>query len=322
MRLNTVDFGGNDEKENKCNRFPAAMLLISSLIWLSLSSAAKIYTANLDGAYNDRNIWIPSYPGNIIRETDTVYIANDVKLTTDIVIKGMLMVRSTGSLMGSKNLVVLQSGKLLNFGITISEGLASKGLVYNKHIMEVARDFINSGEVINQESMVVGNIVDNIGLITGQGGSFMANRKFINSQTGILKGCIDVCSNNFINVDGGTIDSTHLSFCGHRIFSNVYLSADIRKDNIVLSLRNATSADYKKYQVERSVDGIHYVPLATVNKSQLDDLSLPFRYVDEEVIKSNSLFYRLKVTGNDNTETFIPPVEVGNIPSTGTDNRF
>ena len=171
--------------------------------------------------------------------------------------------------------------------------------------------------------MVIGNITDNIGIITGQGGSLMANEKFVNSQTGMLKGSIDVCSNNLMNVDGGTIDSTHLSFCGHRIFHSVYLSADIRNDNIVISLRNSENKDYKKYQVERSVDGINYEPIATVAKDKSDELSLPFKYEDGDVLKSNSLFYRLKVTNEDNSETLIPSVEVGNILSTNIgDQKF
>ena len=103
-------------------------------------------------------------------------INNDVKLSTDVVVKGTLMVRMSGSFMGNKNLIVLPSGKFLNFGVSIIDGLSNKGMVYNKHILEIALDFINSGELINQESMVVGNIVDNIGLITGQGGNLIANK--------------------------------------------------------------------------------------------------------------------------------------------------
>jgi len=322
MRVNSIYLGWLETGKSRFYRINAIALLIISLITLSFSTKAKVFTASLDGNYNDQTIWVPSYPGNIIKENDTVYIANDVKLNTDIVVKGTLLVRMTGSLMGGKNMIVLQQGKLLNFGITITDALNNKGLVYNKRILEVALDFINSGEVVNHESIVVGNIVDNIGLITGQGGSLMANKKFVNSQTGMLKGSIDVCSNNFMNVDGGTIDSTHLGFCGHRIFNTVYLSADIKRDNIVLSLRNSENKDYNKFQVERSVDGINYELIATVNKKQLDDLSLPFKYEDEEVVKSNSVFYRLKVTGNDNIESFIPAVEVGNILSTNLDEEF
>lgn len=317
MRVNTILIGRNNEIGiSKFSRINAIALIIVSLFALNFTSKAKVFTASLDGQYNDQNIWVPSYPGNIIKETDTVYVANDVKLSTDIVVKGTLMVRMTGTLMGNKDLVVLPEGKFLNFGITMIDAVNNKGMVYNKHIIEIAQDVINSGEVVNQESMVIGNIVDNIGLITGNGGSMIANRKFVNSQTGMLKGNIDVCSNNFMNVDGGTIDSTRLSFCGQRIFSNVYLSADIRKGNIVLSLRNSQSKDYKKFHVERSVDGINYELVATVAKDKLNDLPLPFRYLDDEAVKGNSVFYRLRIINGDDSETFIPAVEVGNIPST------
>jgi len=313
MRVNSIFFDWNDGMgTGKFYRINAIALLLAALISLNFSAKAKVFTATLSGNYNDQNIWVPSYPGNIIKETDTVYIANSVKLTSDIVVKGVLMVRMSGSLMGTKHLVILPEGKLMNFGITIANGINNKGLLYNKHIIEIANDLINSGEIVNQESMVVGNITDNIGLITGQGGSLLTNKKFVNSQTGVLRGSIDVCSNSFMNVDGGTIDSTRLSFCGQRIFSNVYLTADIRRDNIVLSLKNGDNEDYKKFRVERSVDGINYKPIATITKPENGE---SFRYVDEEVVKSNSIFYRLKVIREDDSETFIPAVEVGNMLS-------
>ena len=299
----------------------ALALILAALIGFSFSVSATTFTANLNGTYNDANIWTPAYPGNIIQEADTVVINNDVKLSTDIVIKGTVLVRRTGSFIGNKKLVVLPSGKLINFGTCIVDAINNRGMIFNKHILEVALDFINSGELINQESMVVGNITDNIGLITGKGGNLISNKKLVNSQTGVIKGGIDICSNNFMNVDGGTIDSTHLSFCGHRIFSNAYLSADVRKENIVISVKNTETKDYKNYQVERSVDGINYETIAVLGKKDISDLSLPFQYLDEEVVKSNSVFYRVKLTNEENIETFIPAVEVGNILSTNTDDQ-
>lgn len=302
--------------EKRFSLFHSLAIILASLTLFSFTASAATYTASLNGKYNDHNIWTPAYPGNIIKETDTIVIANDVTLSTDIIVKGTVLVRRTGSFMGNKSVVVLPSGKFINFGTSVVDALNNRGMVFNKHILEVTFDFINSGELVNQESMVVGNITDNIGLITGQGGSLISNKKLVNSQTGAIKGSIDVCSNQFMNVDGGTIDSTHLSYCGHRIFRSVYLTADVRTDNIRLSIRNAESSAYEKYQVERSVDGINFETIATVKKNEISDLSLPFQYLDDEVVKSNSVFYRVKVTDTENTETFIPAVEVGNILST------
>lgn len=308
-------------EKNRFHLLHALALILASLIGFSFSLSATTYSANLHGTYSDPNIWTPAYPGNIIQEADTLIINNDVKLSTDIVIKGTVLVRRTGSFIGDTKLVVLASGKFINFGTCIVDAINNRGLIYNKHILEVANDFINSGELINQESMVVGNITDNIGLITGTGGNLISNKKLVNSQTGVIKGGIDICSNNFMNVDGGTIDSTHLSFCGHRIFSNVYLSADIRKENIMISVKNTESKDYKNYQVERSVDGINYETIAVLGKKDISDLTIPFQYLDEEVVKSTSVFYRVKLTDEENTEIFIPAVEVGNILSTNTDDQ-
>lgn len=303
-------------EKNRFHLLHALALLLAALIGFSFSLHARTFTASLTGNYSDPNIWIPAYPGNIIQEADTLVLNNDVKLTTDIVIKGTVLVRRTGSMMGNQKMVILPSGKFINFGTAVVDAINNRGLIYNRHVLEIAADLINSGEVFNQESMVVGNITDNIGLITGTGGNLISNKKLVNSQTGVIRGSMDICSNKFMNVDGGTIDSTHLSFCGQRIFRSIYLSADVRKENIMLSVKNAESKDYKKYKVERSVDGISYETIAEINRKDITDISLPFQYLDEEVVKGNSVFYRVRVTDEDNSEIFIPPVEVGNILST------
>ncbi len=317
MQMNRTLMFENDGMGNgKFYRINAIALIIAALISLSFSAQATVYTATLDGKYNDQNIWTPAYPGNIIQEEDTVIINNAVKMTSDIVVKGKLMIRKTGSFTGNKNVIILQGGSMQNFGLAVIEGLVNKGMVFNNHILEIAYDFINTGELINQQSMIVGNIVDNIGLITGNGGSLMANKKLVNSQTGSIRGNIDVCSANFLNVDGAMIDSTRLSFCGHRIFKQVYLSADIKSDNIQLSLKNSEAKNYKNIIIERSVDGNNYQEIANVNEKQLkgnDDL---FQFVDSEVVKSNSIHYRVKLTPLDKKEGKTQTVTVDNFLST------
>lgn len=307
--------------KNLLKKLKILLLVLTALSFLSINTKAAVYTANLKGQFNDQNIWVPEYPGNIIGETDTVIIHNDIKLNTDIVVKGTMFIKRNGSLMGNKKVIVLEPGSFVNFGISVMDALTNQGMVFNKHILEVTKDFINSGELINQESMVVGNIIDNTGLITGNGGNLMANKKFVNSQTGAIKGNIDVCSNRFMNVDGGSLDSTRISFCGHRIFSNVFLSANIQKERIVLSLNNVQNKDYQHYQVERSVDGINFETIGAITKEDLpDEEAATIKFEDPQVLNSNSVFYRMKVTTADNKETLIPPVEVGKALSTNNSN--
>ena len=295
--------------------FSTPIILILAFIGISASSNAKVYTATLQGEYDDKNVWVPSYPGNIIKETDTVIINNNLELKTDIVVKGHLLIKKDGSLMGNKNIVVLETGSFLNFGISIMGALSNKGMVYNRHILEVSDDFINSGDLYNQESMVVGHIVDNIGVITGNGGHLIANKKFVNSQTGEIIGNLDICSNNFMNVDGGYIDSTKLSFCGHRIFNSLYLTASVKKERIVLSLSNSQKKDYKKFHVERSIDGINFETIATIDQVNEVDGNARVQYVDQDAIRSNSIHYRMRVITQTDKEEIIPAVEVGNIYS-------
>lgn len=181
---------------------------------------AAVFTTQKTGNFDQQSIWQPYYPGNVIKETDTVVINNTVTQNVDVVVKGTLIVQEKASLTGDRNMIVVKSGTLFNLGATKFGLLTNRGAIFNQQKLDVSMDFVNSGNVINHSKVEVGNVLDNTGLLTGKGGDYAANGKFINSRTGSIDGNLDVCSNNFLNVEGGSVNVQTTTFCGNPIFDS------------------------------------------------------------------------------------------------------
>lgn len=290
------------------------VVMVAAIFSLSGRSAdAKTYTATVAGQFNSNLVWSPEYPGNVIEEGDTVIIGSNIDLNVDVIVKGAMILKDKSRMSGEKFLVVLDNGMVVNSGMTLVKGITNRGFIYNKHIMETSQDLINTGKIYNNSSMVVGNILDNVGIISGNGGHLIANNRFVNSQTGSIVGNIDICSANFMNVNGGRIDSTYMSFCGNRIFSEVFLTASIKKENVVLSLLNSENKVYDSYKIERSSDGTNYEVVATLKGSDVEDPSVAFRYTDNHIVTDGKVFYRMTVTTAQGEEDVLPAVQVGSI---------
>jgi hypothetical protein len=305
-------FKGYATSKNMITRFKLAALLVAALISLSFSASATTHTISGNGNYNDTKLWSAGYQGNVIFEGDTVMLSGNITMNVDVVVKGAIFIKSQARFTGNKNLVVMDEGFVMNNGMTIVDAISNRGTVYNKSILETHKDFINTGKVFNNQSMVVGNILDNVGNISGNGGQLIANAKFVNSKSGQIQGNIDVCSANFMNVDGGSIDSTFVSFCGARIFSEVYLTASIRKEQVVLSLLNSENKKFQKYEIEKSVDGLTFTTIASVEGNNIEDVSKAFRYSDTDLSASSKVTYRMTLTNEDGSVKMIPAVEIGN----------
>lgn len=205
-------------------------IIFSIGILFSSTSIAKaaLFSTVKAGSFNQQEVWKPFYPGNIIKEGDTVVIKNDIEHNMDVVVKGTFIIQENASLLGDKNMIIVKTGTLLNLGKSKFGLLTNRGAIYNQQNLEVTMDFVNSGNVINHQKIAVGNMLDNTGLLTGKGGDVSANGKFVNSRTGSIKGNLDVCSNNFLNVEGGTVDMETTTFCGNPIFnSNTMVSQHI-----------------------------------------------------------------------------------------------
>jgi hypothetical protein len=283
------------------------------LMSLSFTTKAGTFTTQEHGKYSSTTIWKNNYPGNLIRENDTVYINSNIQLSGDIVVKGVLIVNERHSLMGDNNLVVLNNGSFINKGITIVKSVTNRGLVRNNSILETNVDLINTGTLENNQSMIVGNILDNTGIITGSKGNIMANARLVNSAPGKITGTTDICSNDFSNVGGGTVDSVTVSFCGNRIFSSMFLTASVKAEGIQLNLNNCSKANYNEYRIEKSTDGENYTAVAFLRGVDVKNNEGPFIYQDNASVSTSSVFYRMKLIDAKGTERFIPAVEIGSI---------
>jgi len=288
-------------------------LLMAALVSLSFTSHAGTFVSKEHGKYTDAAAWQNGYPTNFIKENDTVYINSNMELSGDIVIKGVLVVGERSSLIGSKNLVVLENGAFYNKGITIVNAVTNRGSVKNQSILETNVDFINTGTLENNQSMIVGNILDNTGIISGKAGNIISNIRFVNTAPGRITGSIDICSNDFSNVGGGTLDSTSVSFCGNRIFSSMFLTASIGSESIQLKLNNSHTAGFAEYQIEKSIDGENFQTIAHLRSADVKNNNGLVTYQDNSKINSNTIYYRMKLVDGKGTESFVPAVEIGSI---------
>lgn len=316
LSSHSITYSGRSFSENHAvaiKRLKKIGLIAAALLSLGFTSKAATYTASTSGNYNEETVWQPAYPGNIVSANDTVVVKGNLKLNVDVIVKGTMIVNAQASLTGEKVLVVLEKGIFVNSGITVVNDITNRGGIINRHILETNEDLINTGKIWNNESMVVGSILDNVGTITGNGGNLIANQKLVNSKTGQIVGNVDVCSSNFMNVDGGQLDSANISFCGHRIFNNVFLTASLKKESVVLNLLNSQNKQYKEYTIEKSNDGVSFKTVATIKGDEIKDQTTAFRYTDNELASSNTLYYRMKLVDATGAESVIPAVEVGNI---------
>jgi hypothetical protein len=286
-------------------------VLITALISLCFTAKAATFITKNHGKYSDESNWKSQYPGNYIKNGDTVYINSHITLNGDIVVKGILVVNERFSMTGENNLVILDDGMLINKGITLVKAINNKGNLINWNILETSADFINTGKLENHQSIVIGNMLDNTGNISGNMGNLIVNKRLVNTFPGKITGNIDICSNDFSNVGGGAIDSMSVSFCGNRIFSSMFLTARITSENIQLNLKNAAISKYKECQIEKSTDGQNYTTIAWLMTNDIKENNGILTYHDKSSISSNTLYYRMKLIGHDGTESFIPPVEVG-----------
>ena len=113
-------------------------LLLAVLLYLSFGANAEVFTTKQAGKYSQKEVWTSGYPGNIIHEDDTVIIVNNLNYYIDIVVKGTLIIKDNGGLKGTKNILLLKSGKLFNLGPTIFGALSNQGVIYNENVLEVS----------------------------------------------------------------------------------------------------------------------------------------------------------------------------------------
>ena len=198
------------------------------VLFFVFDSKATVYTTISDGSYNDCAIWDNGCPANSIPVGDTVIINHIVDASSSMVIRGVLIVNSTGSLTTSNYSEIQETGTFTNEGDFIcnneleingyfyQSGLATidylhnDGYLCNSGIINVATRVRNHGGTIECDGSIFTCELDmenNNGAVavTGSPGSLIAGQ--------------DVCctagpSNPFDDLEEDwTIDSVSVAIC-------------------------------------------------------------------------------------------------------------
>jgi hypothetical protein len=205
--------------------FVIAGLLV---VFFVFDSKATVYTTISDGSYNDCAIWDNGCPANSIPVGDTVIINHNVDASSSMVIRGVLIVNSIGSLTTSNYTEIQETGTITNEGDFIcndeleingyfyQSGLATidylhnDGYLCNSGIINVATRVRNHGGTIECDGSIFTCELDmennnSAAAVTGSSGSLIAGQ--------------DVCctagpSNPFDDLeDDWIIDSVSVAIC-------------------------------------------------------------------------------------------------------------
>lgn len=316
----TKRFAMKPKRSNRNNmkgfrRLQLLALLMLAFISMSFTAQATTFTIDKSGKYTKEGIWSPHYPGQMIATSDTVVINKHVKLNTDMILEGVLIVNNNASLTGNSNIIVNENGSLINNGITIAKTFTNKGRIFNDLILEATKDLLNTGQFKNHESVVVGNKLDNTGLIAGKGGQFVANYKIINSLEGHIDGTIDICSGNFQNVQGGSIDSANITFCGNVLFQHLTLTAQLEQDTVNLKLINSDKKQFEEWRLEKSFNGENYEVVKQSDDTEAINDGGEFAMIDQLDAKeeTNSVFYKMTLTDKYGIEKEVPVVQLNGV---------
>ena len=291
------------------NKLVSILFFGGCMLWMGMANAST-YLANGSGNFTDSEVWETEAPGNITTEWDSIIIKGNIKLDIDLVLNGVLIIYPEARIMGSKNIIVLENGYINNAGLTVLGGLTNRGTLNNVGVIETSGDFINTGRISNNASLIIGNIFDNSGYVTGNGGKLMASKSIVNSTTGTIMGLNDVCAKEFMNVEGGRIDSVSISYCGQRIFNSLYISARLKKGGIEINVLNSENIKFKNYQVQRSDDGEEYKDVANVSSAEITDFTVSFRYKDAEAPINGEVYYKVILTEPNGNLKELPAVKV------------
>ena len=133
------------------------------VLFFVFDSKATVYTTISDGSYNDCAIWDNGCPANSIPVGDTVIINHIVDASSSMVIRGVLIVNSTGSLTTSNYSEIQETGTFTNEGDFICNNeLEINGYFYQSGLATI--DYLhNDGYLCNSGIINVATRVRNHG---------------------------------------------------------------------------------------------------------------------------------------------------------------
>ena len=176
--------------------------------YLSISSSSSLLNvgseqndttcySSANGLWSDASIWSPA-PGYTIASGTAVQIDHIITMDGDIIVYGILIIDSAGTLNGSGyNIIINAGGSLINDGILILDNLTNEG------------SFINNNDVTVVYSAGQSGTITNIGSLTNNG--TLTCDTLDNTNGTIIYNNIATINGKFNNKYGSVLDNNQMT---------------------------------------------------------------------------------------------------------------
>ena len=297
------------------------LLFTICLFNTTIHAQTNYYTTGM-GPWTFSWNWSPSYPGETIAAGDTVFVQHFMSnsFTSGITINGVLVIESTGIMIGNQTITTQTGGEIINRGaIALSEQIHNYGDLYNSNwissdYMYVEGYLCNSGTI----SISNGEIIDLYGGTVECGGTLLTDEIRVENngaETAVVRD-LNICkgdgSNPIIDLVSGTIDTASIEICGLALPVELYTYDVKLKDNQVrIDWSTASEIDNDYFIVERSTDGYYFEEFAKVEGSGNTTSIRNYGVTDEFPFEGVS-YYRLRQVDYDGKMTFFDIKTVDN----------
>ena len=279
----------------------------------AIHSQTNYYTTGM-GQWTFSWNWSPSYPGEIIAAGDTVFVQHFVSnnTTSGITINGVLVIESSGIVIGNQNITTNSSGEIINRGaLALSEQIHNYGNLYNSNwissdYMYIEGYLCNSGTI----SISDGEIMDLYGGTVECGGTLLTDEIRVENdgaEVAVLRD-LNICRGDgddpIIDKVSGTVDTATIEVCGRALPVELYTYSVKLEDNQVrIDWSTATEIDNDYFVVERSSDGYSFEEFARVEGSG-NSTSIRNYGISDEFPFEGVSYYRLRQVDFDGKMTF------------------
>lgn len=197
---------------NKFN-FKSLIIVITLILLVRVNVYSTVYTTISDGNWNSNSNWSPSKPKMTYGFKDTVIVANEMNMTSNLSLFGFVKVENTGIInSNSKSITIKEYATLLNNGTIEVKNLIldwGENTLTNNSNITLNGYFKNSeGYFNNNGTIIISSDFDNSwDAYTTNNGSLVVSGDFLNSNVFSGNGSIEV-GEDFTNNWNASFNST------------------------------------------------------------------------------------------------------------------
>lgn len=265
----------------KKNYIVPKLIFTTILSYLCFNHAnAATFKTTAYGKFSDEKVWEPTYPGNMVKEGDSIIISSQIILNVPITIQGVLVIEKGAGLQGNKDILVTKSGSLSNKGNTVVKRLLNEGKINNELVLETMMEMENTGWVHNSSVTLSGsNLLNRGGVLDGKNGNYFSNNSVIASPNSIYGKNIKI------------LQSTSFSNPINEIDESVYCNASMNVfagegNKVFVEITSSRLKELTSVSLEKSLDGkIFY----KIDEQKAGDNTL---VIQDNVANEDALWYR------------------------------